>query len=104
MRFPPIPAFLRADEVEVERRTPSGFAPPVRIPRCIVELQGQVQPNAWQVVDGTAARVLIDASECPEGISEGDLVGHGGRRMAASSVRRIDNPDGTPHHWEVDCR
>ena len=48
--------------------------------------------------------MLIDATEYGGDVAEGDLVVFDGESHAVASVKRIDHPDGTCHHWEVDAR
>ena len=102
VRFPPIPALVRQELVEVLRQEEGGFSEPVAVPRCRVDRAGQLSPNDWQLTAGCTARVLVDATEYAGELVEGDLVRFGGEDHAVAKASRIDNPDGTPHHWELE--
>lgn len=102
MRIPPIPAFCRREQVEVERQEEGGFGEPVAVPRCRVERSARLSPNDWQLTAGCSARVYIDATEYGGELAEGDLISFDGERHAVAAVKRLDHPDGTPHHWEAD--
>lgn len=102
MRIPAIPPFLRQEAVTLERQAENGFEPPVEIARCRVDRSARLSPNDYQLTAGCSARVFVDATEYGGEIREGDLISFDGDRHAAASVTRCDNPDGTPHHWEVD--
>lgn len=104
MRIPPIPAFMRREQVELERQTADSFAEPVAIPRCRVDRSAALSPNDYQLTSGCSARVFIDATEYQGEVMEGDLIGFDGEKHAVASVQRCDHPDGTPHHWEADVQ
>lgn len=108
MRFPPIPRAMRCERVRLQRQAESDyggtFAEPVEVERCRVERSAALRPTEYQLADGCTARVFIDATEFDGAISAGDLVTFDGYGHAVASASRYDNPDGTPHHWEVDVR
>lgn len=104
MRIPPIPAFMRRESIDVIRQTNDGFADPVTVMRCRIDRSAMLSPNDYQITPGCRARVFVDATEYAGEIAEGDLIEFNGEKHAASSVKRCDHPDGTPHHWEVDAQ
>ncbi len=105
MRIPPIPPVMRQEEISLRRMDDGGgYAPAVTIPRCRVDRAAGLAPNDWQLTQGCTARVLVDATAYGGEIAEGDLVTFDGEDHAVASVKRIDHPDGTCHHWEVDAR
>ena len=104
MRFPPIPAFVRQEAVQLRSQDGEGYSAPIDIPRCRVDRSSQLAPNDYQLTEGCVARVFVDATEYKGEILEGDLVGFDNSWFAASRVGRYGNPDGSVHHWEVDVR
>lgn len=100
-----MPRVMRQEEIGLRRMSDGGgYDPEVRIPRCRVDRAAGLAPNDWQLTQGCAARVLVDATEYAGEIAEGYLVAFDGEDHAVASVKRIDHPDGTCHHWEVDAR
>ena len=104
MRFPPIPAFVRQEAVQLRSQDGESYSAPIDIPRCRVDRSSQLAPNDYQLTEGSTARVFIDATEYSGDLVEGDLVRFDGEDHAVSSVARYDHPDGSPHHWEADVR
>lgn len=105
MRIPPIPRVMRQETISLRRMDDGGgYAQPVEVPRCRVDRAAGLAPNDWQLTQGCTARVLIDATEYGGDVAEGDLVVFDGESHAVASVKRIDHPDGTCHHWEIDAR
>lgn len=104
MRFPPIPWTLRPEAVGIRRQDgEGGHGEAVTVRRCRVDRAGSLAPRDWQLTQGRTASVLIDATEYAGELDEGDLIVFDGADHAASRVVRVDNPDGTCHHWEVDA-
>lgn len=104
MRIPPIPALVRRETVLLRHQGERGPGDPVVVNRCRVDRSARLSPNAYQMTPGCSARVFIDATEYAGEVFEGDLLGFDGEWRAAAQVSRVDHPDGTPHHWEVDAR